>query len=259
MSAPFCSRAEIYKGRAFAEALAKRGLNVVILSRTREKLEAVADHLQNTYKVQCRVIPMDFSTATSQHYEQIENQLKDLTVGVLINNLGGTVGSSAFKRFLDIPWEIEEATRKMNIESTMRMTRIFLPPMISRKKGVILNIGSLASRFGQFLIPYSSSKAKLNSFTESLAAEYAHEGVAIQCMLGGKISTPAMKNPPVSIDVPSAERFAEDCIYHLGYGESVVVPYWFHAFQVWSVTLLPVTLRNYLLARIYSNVAQSLT
>jgi 17beta-estradiol 17-dehydrogenase / very-long-chain 3-oxoacyl-CoA reductase len=141
--------------------------------------------------------------------------------------------------------------RKMNSDAALRMSRLVLPNMISKKKGVILNVGSLASRVNLFLTPYASDKARLNSITISMNLEYRDNGIQVGCALGGKISSPSAEglfsstskkvyNQPhfVSVDVVTPENFAENSLKFFGY-DIIYVPCWIHAFQLSMVNSLP--------------------
>ena len=74
-------------GKAYAEHLAKRGLNIVLISRTLEKLQEQAKFITDKYKVETKVIAVDFTEQTSI-YTTIRNELGDLDIGVLVNNVG---------------------------------------------------------------------------------------------------------------------------------------------------------------------------
>jgi len=116
-----------------------------------------------------------------QAMKTIEEQTKDITVSVLINNAGG--GELTMRPYCDWSIESETNTRDLNGTSLYRLNRLFLPHMLQRKKGYILNVSSLASLLNMYLIPYGSEKAKINAFTKSLACEVSGSGVIVQAHL----------------------------------------------------------------------------
>jgi len=121
-------------------------------------------------------------------YDTIAEELKALTISVLINNVGG--GEIRPRLYQDFSIESEEQARNLTGQSTYSMIRLFLPKMIERNKGAILNISSLASLANLYLIPYASEKAKINSTSQSLYWENLGKGVTVQAVLFGAVLTP---------------------------------------------------------------------
>ncbi|XP_033117960.1 very-long-chain 3-oxoacyl-CoA reductase-like [Anneissia japonica] len=128
-------------GKAYAEQLAKLGLNIVLISRTLSKLQATASEIESRYKVKTRVIAVDFCLGP-EIYSDIEEKLADLEIGVLVNNVG--MAYDFPKYFL----EIENAKKTIvdilncNCLSMAMMTQICLPQMQQRRKGAVINISS---------------------------------------------------------------------------------------------------------------------
>ncbi|XP_072564665.1 17-beta-hydroxysteroid dehydrogenase type 3 isoform X3 [Paramormyrops kingsleyae] len=128
-------------GKAYALELAKHGMNLVIISRTQRKLEKAAREIGARTGKQVKVITADFTK--DDIYEHIEENLRGLEVGVLVNNVGMLLCRQP-RRFLDI----EHLDQKIpdlincNVKALMKMCRIILPAMVKRKKGLILNVSS---------------------------------------------------------------------------------------------------------------------
>ncbi|XP_010566979.1 PREDICTED: UDP-N-acetylglucosamine/UDP-glucose/GDP-mannose transporter isoform X2 [Haliaeetus leucocephalus] len=146
------------------QQLAKRGLNIVMISRTLEKLQRVASEVEQATGQKVKVIQADFTK--NSVYENIEKSLQGLDIGVLVNNVG-MLHNPLPCRFLNGP-DIDENLINCNIISTTKMTKIILKQMETRQKGLILN---LSSGLGIFPCPlytmYSASKRndpKLSSF-----------------------------------------------------------------------------------------------
>lgn len=176
-------------GKAYATALAKKGLNVVLVSRTLSKLEDVAKEIESEFKVETKVIAADF-TGGPEIYENIVKQTTGLEIGVLVNNVGMSYANP--ERFLELPDQDKLIGNLVtcNIFSVTRMCSLFLPAMVERRKGVIINISSLSAVIpAPMLTVYSASKAFVDKFSDDLATEYAKHGVLVQSVLPGPVAT----------------------------------------------------------------------
>jgi 17beta-estradiol 17-dehydrogenase / very-long-chain 3-oxoacyl-CoA reductase len=152
-------------GKAYAEHLAKRGLNVVLISRTLEKLQEQAKFLTDKYKVETKVIAVDFTEQTSI-YTTIRNELGDLDIGVLVNNVGMSYKSP---EFFDVYGQSDKDLSNLincNITSLTKMTAIVLPNMVKKRKGIIINNASGSGRIPTPLLTvYSATKAYVDFFS----------------------------------------------------------------------------------------------
>ncbi|XP_055616640.1 very-long-chain 3-oxoacyl-CoA reductase [Toxorhynchites rutilus septentrionalis] len=176
-------------GKAYAKALAKKGLNVVLVSRTLSKLEDIAKEIESESKVQTKIIVADF-TGGAEIYEAIEQQTAGLEIGVLVNNVGMSYSNPEY--FLALPDQEKTVTNVItcNIFSVIRMCKLFLPGMVERRKGVIINISSLAAVIpSPMLSVYGATKSFVDKFSDDLGSEYAKHGVIVQCVLPGPVAT----------------------------------------------------------------------
>lgn len=149
-------------GKAYAHELARRGLDVVLISRNLSKLELEAKEIERLHGRRTRVIQADF-TGGLQIYGDIEAQLQGLEVGVLVNNVAMTYGRGVLRKLLDCenPAKITADMVNCNVLSVVQMTRIVLPQMVSRRRGVIINLSSVASlRSIPLLATYAASKVR---------------------------------------------------------------------------------------------------
>ncbi|KAM6223646.1 very-long-chain 3-oxoacyl-CoA reductase-B-like [Rhynchocyon petersi] len=186
-------------GKAYAHALARRGLNMVLISRNLDKLEQEAKEIERLHGTLTRVIQVDF-TGGLEIYEAIEEGLKGLEIGILVNNVGMPFGNKLGKML-----NSENLAKRLsniincNMMSMAQMTRIILPQMVSRHRGIIINISSaVEKRPTPFLAVYSATKAFVQSFSRAVGAEYSPEGVIVQ---EGALDAIAL--PPISF-LPSA-------------------------------------------------------
>lgn len=176
-------------GKAYAKALAKKGLNVVLISRTRSKLEDVAKEIEAESKVQTRIVTADF-TSGPEIYEGIRTQTADLEVGILVNNVGMSYANPEYYLALPDQEKFINSVVTCNIFSVTRMCGLFLPGMVERRKGVVINISSLSAVIpAPLLTVYAASKAFVDKFSDDLATEYAHHGITVQSVLPGPVAT----------------------------------------------------------------------
>lgn len=203
-------------GKAYAKALAKKGLNVVLVSRTLSKLEDVAKEIESESKVQTKVIAADF-TGGAEIYETIAKQTTGLEIGVLVNNVGMSYANP--ERFLELP-EQEKLVANLitcNIFSVTRMCSLFLPGMVERRKGVVINISSLSAVIpAPMLTVYAASKAFVDKFSDDLATEYAKHGILVQSVLPGPVATNMSKIRRSTWMACSPKSFVSNALSTLG-------------------------------------------
>lgn len=175
-------------GRAYALELAKRGLNIVLISRNLAKLEKTAREIETTGR-EVKVIVADFTK--DDIYDHIERMLFGLNVGVLVNNVG-VIPSKDPCKFLSTN-NLEQSITNMitcNVKGAVKMCKIILPQMEQRSKGLILNISSgVASAPTPLYSIYSASKIFVVRFSQGLNAEYRSKGIIIQAVTPFGVST----------------------------------------------------------------------
>jgi len=211
-------------GRAYALALAKRGMSLILISRTESKLKDVAAEIdsKNYPGVEkTRYIVCDYSNFDLSARTHIANQLKDLDIGILINNVGQSYRYPRY--FHELPPDEIHAMIEMNINSTVWMTKLVIDGMVSRRRGSILNISSGSADFTMpLLAEYGAAKMFVERFSESLDAEYKDRGVRVQCQIPFYVATKLAKLRK-SLTVPSAEEYVWMGMRWLGHG-GVVQP-----------------------------------
>ena len=128
-------------GFAMAQQLAKKGLNILLISRTESKLVQCKTDLNGQFpNVEVRTLAIDYSSFDEAARKRVSVAIEDIKIGVLVNNVGM---SYPFTKYFDELAD-EDVTNliSLNVESTTWMTRIVLPGMLERKKGSIVNISS---------------------------------------------------------------------------------------------------------------------
>ncbi|KAK2711613.1 very-long-chain 3-oxoacyl-CoA reductase-like [Artemia franciscana] len=202
-------------GKAFAQELAKNGMNIVLISRSMDKLENVAREIRDTFNVKTKVISADYTR--TDIYDRIGNELQGLDIGILINNVGMSYAYPEFVWKVDNPMEFSERLVNCNITSVTHMTLLVLPKMVEKRNGLILNISSASANFPTpFLSVYASSKAFVVKYSRDLAAECAPYGVKIQCVLPGFVATKLANISKTSFGIPDPTQYVQGAIKSLG-------------------------------------------
>jgi 17beta-estradiol 17-dehydrogenase / very-long-chain 3-oxoacyl-CoA reductase len=204
-------------GLAYCREIAKRGLNVVLISRNLERLQNSAKSLQADYSIETKIIQMDFSVDDVLAYDAIEQTLTGLDIGLLINNVGMTYSRPTHFHELPNPNEFMRQMIHLNVTAVTMMTKIVLPGMVGRGKGAILNIGSYVScNHSPWYSLYSASKAFMDKLTHDMALEYERTGVIFQYQAPGYIATKMSKIKKSSWGTPNPEQYARVGIQTIG-------------------------------------------
>jgi len=173
-------------GAAFAKALAASGTHLILVARSEEKLRALANQLAAQHAIHAEVIVADLSRVGVTHTVFEETQRRDLTVDLLINNAGfGTYGP-----FETLDAEREQQEILLNVATLVDLTHAFVPMMLARHQGAIINVASIAAfQPGPYAAVYAASKAFVLSFSEALWGEYRTKGVRVLALSPGATST----------------------------------------------------------------------
>jgi len=226
-------------GKAYALSLAKRGMSIILISRTESKLKAVAEEIdsKNYEDVEkTKYIVCDYSNFDSKTRERVAKELDGLDIGILINNVGQSYRYPRY--FHELPPDEVGALIEMNINSTVHMTEMIIKGMAERKRGTIINLSSGSANYTMpLLAEYAAAKMFVESFSVSLDAEYKSRGVRVQCQVPFYVATKLAKLRK-SFTVPTAEAYVWMAMRWIGHGE-VVQPYWIHALQGWVMHALP--------------------
>ncbi|MBH8560766.1 SDR family oxidoreductase [Nostoc sp. CENA67] len=173
-------------GKAFAQELAARQTNLVLVSRSEEKLNQLAKQLQEKYKIQVDVIVKDLTEPNAPAAVFDATKVKGLTIDLLINNAGfGDYGD-----FAESDRERQTKIIQLNILALVDLTHHFLPLMRQRRSGSIINLSSItAFQPMPYLSVYAASKAFIVSFSQALWAENRSYGVRVLVACPGPIET----------------------------------------------------------------------
>lgn len=244
-------------GKAYARELARSGMSVILVARNQQKLDQVAQEIRTEFGVETVTVLADFS-ADEKIYAHIQNALQEKDIGLLVNNVGTL--TSLPTPLVDVSEDDIWRLVKVNSASMPLMSKLVLPGMLSRKRGAIINIGSLAA-----IIPlplyatYSGTKAFVDSFSLALREEIRGSGVIVQVVHPASVATNMATVPgfdPVkNLFIPSASEFAVSAISTLGYTERTT-GYWVHGIQVWFASLFPLHLNLRVFKKIFLYVRE---
>jgi 17beta-estradiol 17-dehydrogenase / very-long-chain 3-oxoacyl-CoA reductase len=226
-------------GREYALALAKKGLSVMLISRTESKLQDVKKEIdEKGYSgVETKYVVCDFSKFDQKARDTSKNAINDLDVAVLINNVGV---SYRYPMYFHELTEAEVADlMEMNINSTTWMTQFVIGGMVERKRGAIINLSSGSAMYTlPLLAEYSGAKSYIEKFSRALNAEYRCKGVTCQCQIPFYVATKLAKMRK-SLIVPTPKDYVAGGMKWIGYPDAVASPFFLHALQGYILDKLP--------------------
>ena len=227
-------------GAAFARKLAARGRNVLLVSRSEDRLITMCNELGRVSGARAHYLAMDLlqPDASAQLFE--ETKRRDLVVDMLVNNAG--FGSMAEFLDLDLAREIEMID--LNVKSLVELTYWFLKPMRERKQGTIINVASTAGfQPVPYMATYAATKAFVLSFSEALWEENREHGVHVMALCPGVTDTnfftaSGMDRPPLRT-IQSAEEVVDAALRGLTQRKPSVISGWTNWLQVEAERFVP--------------------
>ena len=207
-------------GEAFAKRLDQLGANLILTARTEEKLNVLANSMNNAVVVSGDLSKPEFS---KDLYEKIKQ--KELTVDILINNAG--FGFSGL--FLESDLKNYEEMLNVNIYSLTSLTHLFLRDMDNRGSGGVINISSLASYQPMpYFGIYAATKSYVTSFTIALYEEYKNKGIKVLAVCPGYTKTNFNKrafssSKPVTGNIMTAESVVEESLKAFLKGKPIII------------------------------------
>ena len=173
-------------GYELAKLFAKDHHDLILVARSGAKLAQHADELQRQFGITARAITCDLSVTSGAQALFDQVQRENVAVDFLVNNAAyGKHGD-----FAQIPIEESLGQIQLNISALTALTKLFVDPMIERRRGRILNVASTAAfQAGPLMAVYYASKAYVLSFSEALANELKPSGVTVTCLCPGPTET----------------------------------------------------------------------
>jgi len=231
-------------GLELAKIFAKNKYNLVLVARGEEALKKAKDAIQKQHRVNVKILAKDLTAATSR--EEIFNQLmnENIFIDVLVNNAGyATYGPFASAEIKDVLGIVD-----LSVSAITHLTRLFIPAMLSKKNGKVLNIASTAAfQPGPLMSVYAAAESYILNFSQGLNNELKGSGVNVTCVCLGPTQT---SNSPKLAGVnntklvrilkrTSAEQAANFAYKSLMQNKAVAIPGFLNNFLIFLTCLGP--------------------
>jgi short-subunit dehydrogenase len=221
-------------GMELARIFAREGYSLVLVARSGDKLRQLASELEKSHGTRSLILAVDLTEPGASAYVLDQTTRADIQVDVLVNNAGfGQYGYFAEN-------DLEECLRQiqLNVTTLTHLTRLYLPAMVERKSGRILNVASTAAfQPGPLMAVYFATKAYVLHFSEALANELHGTDVTVTCLCPGPTATEFAKRANITdlrllkFGSMDAHTVAEDGYRALMAGKPVVIS----GFKNWLV------------------------
>ncbi len=173
-------------GYELAKLFARDHYNLVLVARSEDKLMQLAAELEKAYKIRATVVAVDLSQSDRPGKVFAATQKAGIDIDVLVNN----AGFGQFGLYVETDPQQELEQLQLNITSLTQLTKLYLPSMVQRRKGRILNVASTAAfQPGPLMAVYYATKAYVLSFSSALSNELQGTGVTATCLCPGPTTT----------------------------------------------------------------------
>jgi hypothetical protein len=228
-------------GRSLALLFAHHGHDVVLVARREAALTELADAVRRMGRTAI-VHPVDLAMADGPGSLHRRLETEKVTIDVLVNNAGfGLQG-----RFDTLPLDRQLGMIQVNVASLTALTRLFLPGMLARNTGGILNVASTAAfQPGPLMTVYYATKAYVLSFTEAVAEEVADSGLKVTCLCPGPTYTGFAEAASMTTSrlfkagAMTADEVARQGFEGWSAGKRLVIPGLRNRFGAFTVRLVP--------------------
>jgi len=212
-------------GHELAKVFAAEKFNLVLVARSEARLKKVAEELRAQHGIETKILVKDLSLPNAP--QEVFDALRDTPISVLVNNAGfGWWGAFAE---CDLQHQALEIMH-VNMDSLVALTRLFVPQMLARRQGRILNVASTAAfQPGPFSNIYFATKSFVLSFSQALAEELAGTGVTVTTLCPGSTRTEFFDRAGIKNGRPEWHMMNADVVARAGYhglmrGKRVVIP-----------------------------------
>jgi len=241
-------------GRELALLIAERGFDLVLIGRDSERLGSLAQAIKNHHNRESTILPIDLASQTGARevYEQCSR--RSILPEILVNN----AGYGLFGPFASLGIDEQLGMIQLNITTLTHLTRLFLPEMIRRRQGFVLNVASTAAfQPGPLMAAYYASKSYVVSLTIALAQELKGSGVSVSVLCPGPTKTEFHRRAGVkhtqvgNMAFMSARDVAESGIVQLLKGKTVIIPGFLNKVGAIGGRLLPMALAAQLVKQLH--------
>jgi uncharacterized protein len=213
-------------GAVYADRLAKRGYDLILVARSQDKLNEVANHIQSATGRKVETLQADL-TVPAEVQRIVDRLATDTSITALVNN----AGIAAAGKLLESDPNYLDQMIQLNVTALTRLALAAAASFVARANGLIINIGSVVALAPELLNgTYSGTKAYVQNFSTSLKNELAGKGVTIQVVLPGATATPLWDKAGVPIHslpaewVMTTEDMVDASLAGLDQGEFATIP-----------------------------------
>jgi len=216
-------------GKSIAEALAAKGKNLLLISRSEEALKELSHFINQRYNVQVDYLAIDLSHADSVAYISKWLITKQYSVDVLVNN----AGYGLWGKFADRSIESHNEMLQLNMLTLVQLTYALLPELKKHPKSYVLNVASTAAyQAVPTLSLYAASKSFVLLFTRGIRLELQGTGVSVSCLCPGPTSTDFVERAGMSAAIKkksdtfsmTSEEVAKIGVEGLYKGKAEIIP-----------------------------------
>ena len=213
-------------GATYADRLAERGYDLILVARDAGRLAAVAREVSSRYGISAEILPADLNDSAA--LARVEAVLRtDPAISLLVNNAGISGGQA----FPGADPDVVESIIRLNVLAPARLAAAAADAFAARRKGTIVNIGSVTALIPErFETTYAATKAFVLNFSQGLAADLAPHGVTVQAVLPGATRTEIWERSGRNVDdlppetVMEVGDLVDAAMAGLDAGESVTIP-----------------------------------
>jgi len=230
-------------GAEYAKALAAKGYDLLLVARDRIRLDGLAAELSAGHAVDVQTEVMDLTVPDAAQRLYVASRQRREYVDVLINN----AGFGAFGPFVELPMPRIQEMLRLHVNTIAESMRLFLPGMVERSSGAVINVASTAGLFSlPFMAEYAATKTFLITLSQALAEEVCPFGVRIQACCPGSTETDFHQTSGFRANNPlgseTAAQVVSTSLAALNRGPVVVTIGWRGRLVWWLTRLIPATL-----------------
>jgi uncharacterized protein len=230
-------------GLELAKVHAAKGGDLVLVARNKTRLDELKTELEAKYKISVYTMGKDLAANNAALDVYNEMKTKNIQVDYLINN----AGFGDFGMFVETDWNKELQMIHLNITSLTQFCKLFLPDMVSRKSGKIMNVASTAAfQSGPTMAVYYATKAYVLNFSEAIDNEVSDKGVSVTALCPGATESgfqaaAAMEESKLvkGKKLPTSKEVAEYGYKAMMKGKTVAIHGFMNAFLANSVRFMP--------------------
>jgi short-subunit dehydrogenase len=231
-------------GAALARAFAGKGYSLLLTARREDRLQALAAELRAKHRVDSETLVFDLEdpAAPQPLFEAVEG--RGIALHTLVNNAG--FGLRGF--LADLPLDQQAAMVELNVTALLKLSRLFLPGMIERGRGGILNVASTAAfQAGPKMAVYYATKAFVLSLSEALHEEVKRHGLTVTALCPGPVPTEFSERASMEmtrlvkmkIMTLSTEEVARQGVAGYERGKAIVIPGLANKLGAWGAQIGP--------------------